>query len=45
MEDKQYVCDVCGYIHDEKEHGKFEDLPKFYNCPECGCAKEEFQPI
>lgn len=44
-EDKQFVCDVCGHIHDEKVDGKFDDLPKFYNCPECGSAKEEFKPI
>jgi rubredoxin len=45
MEDKQYVCMVCGHVHDEKTDGKFEELPKYFNCPECGCAKEEYQLV
>jgi rubredoxin len=40
-ETKQYVCEVCGHIHDEAEHGWFEDLPKYANCPECGVDVEE----
>lgn len=24
---KQYVCGICGYIHDEAVGGKWEDLP------------------
>ena len=23
----QYVCSICGYIHDETVGGKWEDLP------------------
>lgn len=42
---KQYACEVCGHIHDEEHDGKFEELPKFYNCPECGSAKEEYKLI
>lgn len=44
-EDKQYVCAVCGHLHDEEKDGKFDELPKFYNCPECGSAKEEYQLV
>lgn len=45
QENKKYVCSICGHIHDEEIHGKFEDLPKYHNCPECGCDKEEYQPV
>lgn len=43
-ENKVYVCEVCGHEHDEIKDGKFDDLPKYYNCPKCGSAKEEFIP-
>lgn len=38
---KQYVCEVCGHMHDENEHGLLNDLPKFANCPECGSDARE----
>ena len=38
---KQYVCEVCGHMHDENEHGLLSDLPKFANCPECGSDARE----
>lgn len=41
MEAKQYVCEVCGHVHDEATMGKLEDLPKFANCPECGSDARE----
>ncbi len=50
---KKYVCDVCGYIHDEekgdKEYDiapgtKLEDLPDNWVCPLCGVGKEDFSP-
>lgn len=46
MNDKeQYVCTTCGYIHDENTDGYFDDLPKYYNCPECGTAKDDFVKV
>lgn len=43
---KQYECEVCGHIHDEEFMGKFEDLPKYANCPECGSdAREVYKLI
>lgn len=42
---KEYVCTVCGHIHDENVDGKFDDLPKYHNCPECGTAKEDYQIV
>jgi rubredoxin len=42
---QQYMCAVCGHIHDEAVDGVFEDLDKYHNCPECGCGKEEYQLV
>ena len=42
---QQYMCAVCGHIHDEAVDGVFEDLGKYHICPECGCGKEEYQLI
>ena len=50
----KYVCDVCGWIYDEKlgdeDMGilpgtKFEDLPEDFLCPLCMVGKEEFSPM
>ena len=47
----KYICDVCGWIYDEKlgdpEHGipagtKFEDLDDDFVCPLCYVGKESF---
>jgi len=43
---KQYKCNVCGYIYDEKEESTaFEDLPDSWLCPLCGAGQEEFTEI
>jgi rubredoxin len=51
---KKWECQVCGYIYDPKkgdpEHGvapgtRFEDLPKDWVCPNCGAAKDMFEPL
>lgn len=40
----KYVCQVCGYVHDEDEEGvKWEDLGDDYECPLCGVGKEDFE--
>jgi len=42
----EYICEVCGHIHDEKVNDKIEDLPKYANCPECGSdAREVYKPL
>ncbi len=41
---KQYVCSICGYIHDEAVGGKWEDLPGDWKCPICGAGKDAFKP-
>ena len=46
MDSKQYMCEVCGHIHDEATDGKLEDLPKYANCPECGVdAREAYKLV
>ncbi len=40
---KQYICTICGYIHDEAVGGKWEDLPADWKCPLCGAAKSAFK--
>lgn len=50
----KYVCDVCGWIYDEKvgapeldiEAGtKFSDLPDDFLCPLCSVGKENFSEV
>ena len=45
MENKQYKCTVCDHVFDENTDGKWADLPKYWNCPECGCAREEYEEV
>ena len=40
--DKEYVCIVCGHIHDEKQDGKWEDVPEDFVCPDCGVGKSDY---
>ena len=39
-----YVCEVCGYEYDPKDHDgvAFEDLPDDWTCPVCGVSKDQF---
>lgn len=50
---KKYACVPCGYIYDpavgDPDNGvapgtAFEDLSADWVCPECGAAKEYFEP-
>lgn len=45
MENNCYVCEVCGHIHDEELDGPWVNVPKYWNCPECGAAKEEYKIV
>jgi len=40
-----YVCGVCGHEHNEETDGKWEDLAKYWLCPECGCHKDEYTKL
>lgn len=43
---KKYKCTICGHIYDEeKEVGKFEELPEDWICPICGVGKELFEKV
>ncbi|MEG3439473.1 rubredoxin [Pannus brasiliensis CCIBt3594] len=50
----KYICSVCGYEYDleigDPENDiapgtAFENLPEDWECPVCGAAKSEFDPI
>ena len=41
----KYVCEVCGWVYDEKDIApgtKFEDLPDDFECLLCGVDKSNF---
>lgn len=51
---QKYKCLMCGYIYnpadgdpdnDIEPGTAFEDLPDYWVCPECGAAKDEFEPV
>jgi anaerobic nitric oxide reductase flavorubredoxin len=53
MSESKTICTVCNYIYDEASGGPGQDFPsalKFdaladeWKCPECGSAKDMFQP-
>jgi rubredoxin-NAD+ reductase len=54
MKYKKWMCLVCGLLYDEA-HGwpedgiapgtRWEDVPDFWVCPECGAEKMDFQMI
>jgi len=39
---EEMVCIICGHVHDHKLEGDWEDLPDDFECPECGCGKEDY---
>lgn len=41
----QYICVVCGHIHNEEEEGKWDELPEDFLCPECGVSKNDYTVI
>lgn len=40
---KQYVCSICGYVHDEAVGGPWDALPPDWKCPICKAGKEAFR--
>ncbi len=51
---KVWMCIICSWIYDEKlgapEEGlapgtRWEDVPEFWVCPDCGAGKEDFEMI
>lgn len=50
----RYMCQICGWIYDERlgnvdldiEAGtSFDELPEDFECPECYATKEAFSEI
>jgi len=51
---KKFKCTVCGYVYDPAKGDPanavnpgtaFESLPADWVCPECGVAKDMFEPL
>jgi len=51
---QKWECMACGYVYDPKVGDPssgikpgtpFEDLPDDWVCPECGVAKDMFEPV
>lgn len=38
-----YICIVCGHVHDEDQEGNWNTLPEDFECPECGCGKQDYE--
>ena len=57
MSDKEFktwVCLICGWVYDEKagdpDEGlapgtRWEDIPDYWVCPDCGCGKDDFEMV
>ena len=41
----EYVCVVCGHVHDEETEGKWAELGDDFLCPECGVSKADYQAV
>ena len=39
----EHICLICGWKYDEKEYGKWEDLPDDFECPDCHSEKDLFE--
>jgi len=46
MDNKEYVCSVCGWIFDPQVEGmSFEEALGDFVCPLCGVGKDEFEEV
>lgn len=41
----EYVCVICGHVHDPITEGSWDTLPDDFECPECGCGKEDYEAL
>lgn len=39
----KYICEVCGYVYDEKDNTPWDKLPEDWVCPLCGVPKSQFR--
>jgi len=51
---KVWMCIICGWVYEEEngcpEEGlapgtRWQDVPEFWICPDCGAGKEDFEMI
>ena len=51
---KIWMCIICGWVYEEEkgnpEEGlspgtRWQDVPDFWVCPDCGAGKEDFEMI
>jgi len=51
---KVWMCVICGWVYEEEkgnpEEGlapgtRWQDIPEFWVCPDCGAGKEDFEMI
>lgn len=51
---KTYMCIICGWVYDEEKGApaeglapgtRWEDIPEFWACPDCGAGKEDFDLV
>ena len=51
---KSWVCIICGWVYDEEagapDEGiapgtRWEDIPDYWVCPDCGCGKDDFEMV
>ncbi len=51
---KSWVCIICGWVYDEEagapDEGiapgtRWEDIPEYWVCPDCGVGKEDFEMV
>lgn len=51
---KSWLCIICGWVYDEEKGApddgiapgtRWEDVPEYWVCPDCGCGKDDFEMI
>ena len=51
---KSWVCIICGWVYDEEAGApddgiapgtRWEDVPEYWVCPDCGAGKEDFEMV
>lgn len=51
---KTYMCIICGWVYEEEKGApaeglapgtRWEDIPEFWVCPDCGAGKEDFDMV
>lgn len=51
---KTWMCIICGWVYEEEKGApgeglapgtRWEDIPDFWTCPDCGAAKSDFDMV